>query len=86
MKRAHLGLIFLTLLLDLIGFSILFPIYRELLAFYEPQMAPLLGWLPAEWLTDEHTDRRLGFIGGILLSLYSLCQFFLSAFLGSPGR
>lgn len=83
-RRRLLGLLFLTLFLDLAGFSILFPLGPDLLEFYlsrEAQgglLAMLLGLITP--LTEAAAPEEQQFLltvlfGGVLTGLYSLLQF-----------
>ncbi|MDX2108641.1 MAG: MFS transporter [Verrucomicrobiota bacterium] len=81
--RSRMGIIFLTLFIDLVGFSIIFPLGPSLLAWYLPQetTGSLLGQLvhflnqfahePGEGISFSTTV----LFGGVLASLYSLLQF-----------
>ena len=64
---------------DLVGFSIVFPLFRELLALYQAQIDPLLAWLP-DFGAD--LDQRLALVGGVLFAVYSLAQFASSRWWG----
>jgi len=90
-KRA-LGVIFLTVFLDLVGFSVIFPLFPAMLHYYLELEGPnslighltdtLAGFAPnaveAEFLTTV-------LFGGVIGSLYSLLQFFSSAFWGATS-
>lgn len=83
---APLGLVLLTLYLDLVGFSIVFPIYAELLQHYGGAPGGLLGRFnalleAAFGVGDPH--RHAAFFGGVLTGLYSLLQFLVTPFWGS---
>lgn len=90
-KRAlSLGVIFLTLLIDLIGFSIIFPLGPDLVAYYLKidGQSGVLGWLLTE---SEAAARALGqshafadvLFGGLLTSFYAVLQFVFSPFWGA---
>ncbi len=90
-KRAlSLGVIFLTLLIDLIGFSIIFPLGPDLVAYYLKidGHSGVLGWLLSE---SESVARALGqshafadvLFGGLLTSFYAILQFVFSPFWGA---
>ena len=90
-KRAlSLGVIFLTLLIDLIGFSIIFPLGPDLVAYYLKidGQSGLLGWLLSG---SESAARALGqshafadvLFGGLLTSFYAILQFVFSPFWGA---
>jgi MFS family permease len=85
-----LGVIFLTLFIDLAGFSIIFPLFPEMLTFYMEKdgSAGLLGGLlsildqVAEISgTGEHFAPVL--FGGVLGSLYAFLQFAFAPFWGA---
>jgi MFS family permease len=82
--RTTLRVVFVTLFLDLIGFSIIFPLFPGMLEYYSAQSppSPLFGAL---YGLLEHMTATLGvsgghwgiivLFGGVLGSLYSLLQF-----------
>lgn len=89
-KRAlSLGVIFLTLYIDLVGFSIIFPLGPDLIHHYLglEGHSGLLGWM-FQWteslarLFSNHTDTAV-FFGGIISSLFSMLQFVFAPFWGS---
>ena len=84
-SKQTLGIIFLTLFLDLVGFSIIFPLFPAMLDYYLPSgageqsllgslVAPLARWAEASGAADPHFMTAVLF-GGILGSLYSILQF-----------
>ncbi|MFT7486992.1 MAG: MFS family permease [Candidatus Paceibacteria bacterium] len=84
-----LGLVFLTVFIDLIGFSIIFPIFPQLLEHYVQLEGAdsLIGKLQS--FLVELTGSREGadfavvtLFGGILGSIYSLLQFLFAPFWG----
>ena len=90
-KRAlSLGVIFLTLYIDLIGFSIIFPLGPDLLGHYlaTDGRSGALGWLLAQ--TDA-LARSFGrdnafaavLFGGVLSSFFSVLQFVFAPFWGA---
>jgi MFS family permease len=89
-RPLSLGVIFLTLLIDLIGFSIIFPLGPDLIGYYlrTDGQSGILGWLLAE---SDSLARALGkdhafaavLFGGVLFSLYSILQFVFSPFWGA---
>ena len=89
-RPLSLGIIFLTLYIDLIGFSIIFPLGPDLLAHYLnlEGHTGALGWLLAQ--TDA-LARALGkdsnfaavLFGGVLTSFFSVLQFVFSPFWGA---
>ncbi|MAJ28911.1 hypothetical protein CBD41_05840 [bacterium TMED181] len=84
--KRPLGAILLTLFLDLVGFSIIFPLFPAILDSYrgDPLLEGLLTFLqslsPEIGLGDP---RLITLFGGVLGSLYSFLQFLLSPFWGS---
>jgi MFS family permease len=86
-KRA-LGIVWLTVFIDLVGFSIIFPIFPAMLEWYLPREASgsLLHSLIElfESLTRGHNQEFLVAVlfGGFLGSLYSFLQFFAAPFWG----
>lgn len=90
-KRAlSLGVIFLTLYIDLIGFSIIFPLGPDLIGYYLriDGAGGVLGWLIqqsdslAHALGRDHAFAAVLF-GGILTSFFSILQFIFAPFWGS---
>ncbi len=87
--RSSLGVIFLTLYIDLIGFSIIFPLFPSMLEYYlgREGTGGLLGAMLAgiEGLA-RHTGGTGNYLpilfGGVLGSLYSLLQFLFAPFWG----
>jgi len=84
-SRRTLGIVFLTLFLDLVGFSIIFPLFPAMLDYYLPDgagdgsllgrlIAPLADWAEASGADDPRFLTAVLF-GGILGSLYSILQF-----------
>ncbi len=85
-----LGLVFLTVFLDLVGFSIIFPIFPGLLEHYvelegaDSVIGRLQTWLVE--LTGSRANADFAVVtlfGGILGSIYSLLQFLFAPFWGS---
>jgi MFS family permease len=89
-RPLSLGVIFLTLLIDLIGFSIIFPLGPSLVAYYLriDGNSGLLGWLlsrseaVAHALGRDHAFAAVLF-GGVLTSFYSILQFVFAPFWGT---
>lgn len=88
-RPLSLGVIFLTLYIDLIGFSIIFPLGPDLLGHYLKLEGHTgaLGWLVAQ--TDA-LARAFGIgnyapvlFGGVLSSVFSLLQFVFAPFWGA---
>ncbi|NBY42990.1 MAG: MFS transporter, partial [Verrucomicrobia bacterium] len=87
-QRRILGLIFLTVFMDIIGFSIIIPLFPHLLNHYittEGAQGTLIGMLSsaAEWLGGTTTFQKTVLFGGLLSTLYSLLQFIFSPIWGS---
>jgi MFS family permease len=92
-SRSRLGVIFLTLFLDLVGFSIIFPLFPAMLDYYLPDGAgdgSLLGQLItplASWAEQSGADNpkfmTAVLFGGILGSLYSILQFICAPIWGA---
>lgn len=91
-SRQTLPIIFLTLFLDLVGFSIIFPLFPAMLDYYLPQDGSdsLLGSLiaPIAALAESSGAENPRFMtavlfGGILGSLYSLLQFICAPLWGA---
>jgi MFS family permease len=89
-KPLSLGVIFLTLYIDLIGFSIFFPLFPSMLDYYlgREGTGGLLGWLlgQVEALTrfsnlESHYTEVL--FAGFLGSIYSLLQFVFAPYWGA---
>ncbi len=85
--RSPVGIIFLTIFLDLVGFSIIFPLFPKMLQFYLPT-AGQSGWMAdvVHGLTNlsggASTLSVEVLFAGLLGSLYSVLQFFFSPFWG----
>ncbi len=88
-RQVSLGVIFLTLYIDLIGFSIIFPLFPAMLEYYlgREGHGGLFGWLLAHIdafarLTGGGGGYTPVLFGGILGSLYSLLQFLFAPYWG----
>ena len=89
-RRASLGVIFLTLYIDLIGFSIIFPLIPDLLGHYlrtDGQSGLLASLLAlseagARAIGHSHNFAEVLF-GGIIGSLFSILQFIMAPIWGS---
>jgi MFS family permease len=89
-RPLSLGVIFLTLLIDLIGFSIIFPLGPDLVEYYLriDGGSGLLGWLIGQ---SEAAARAVGqnhafaavLFGGVLTSFYAILQFVFAPFWGA---
>lgn len=91
--KRTLAIIFLTLFLDLVGFSIIFPLFPAMLDYYLPHSSghdSLLGQLiqPLFQLAENSGAKDPRFMtavlfGGILGSLYSILQFIFAPIWGA---
>jgi MFS family permease len=76
--RTSVGVIFLVLFLDLVGFSILFPLYAGMLEHYggagHGLLAQMMGWIEGLY-PDADPVQRHALFGGLLGAFYSLLQF-----------
>jgi MFS family permease len=89
-RPLSLGVIFLTLLIDLIGFSIIFPLGPDLVEYYLriDGRTGILGWLlarsemVAHALGRDHAFAAVLF-GGLLTSFYAILQFVFAPFWGA---
>jgi MFS family permease len=89
-RPLSLGVIFLTLLIDLIGFSIIFPLGPDLITYYLRVDAGsgILGWILAQSEAAAHAlgrDHAFAAVlfGGVITSFYSILQFVFAPFWGS---
>jgi MFS family permease len=89
-KPLSLGAIFLAIFIDLLGFSIIFPLFPAILSHYlqVDGSGGFLGWLLAQIdalarLTGSHDNYREVLFGGLLGSLYGFLQFLFSPVWGS---
>ena len=87
-QRRILGLIFLTVFMDIVGFSIIIPLFPHLLDHYirnEGAVGTLIGTLnsAAEWLGGDTVFKKTVLFGGLLSTLYSLLQFIFSPIWGA---
>ncbi len=89
-RPLSLGVIFLTLYIDLIGFSIVFPLGPQLIEYYLKidGQSGLLGWMLtksndlAHAFGQDHAFAAVLF-GGLITSFYSILQFVFAPFWGS---
>ena len=85
-QRSILGIVFLTVFLDMVGFSIIFPLFPRMLEHYleaegsSSLVGDLKGWLEG---FAENDWAVIVLFGGILGSLYSLLQFLFAPFWGA---
>ena len=87
-QRRTLGLIFLTVFMDIVGFSINIPLFPHLLTHYiesEGSVGTLIGSLKsaAEWMGGDTVFKKTVLFGGLLSTLYSLLQFVFSPIWGA---
>lgn len=87
-QRRTLGLIFLTVFMDIVGFSIIIPLFPHLLEHYirtEGSAGTLIGALnsAAEWMGGDTVFKKTVLFGGLLSTLYSLLQFIFSPIWGA---
>jgi MFS family permease len=87
-QRRVLGLIFLTVFMDIVGFSIIIPLFPHLLEHYiktEGSAGTLIGALSsaAEWLGGDTVFKKTVLFGGLLSTLFSLLQFIFAPIWGS---
>ncbi|HLP01884.1 MAG TPA: MFS transporter [Opitutaceae bacterium] len=88
-KKTSLGVIFLTLYLDLIGFSIFFPLFPAMLDHYLAREGRdgVLGWFLGHIETFAPSLHGGGYtavlFGGIIASLYSFLQFVFAPIWGA---
>ncbi len=84
-KKTGLGSIFLVLFVDLIGFSIVFPLFPEMMRWYGDQSGSLLALLmqPVDALFPGVDPlQRAALFGGLLGALYAGLQFIAAPFWG----
>ncbi len=82
---ASTSTVLLVLFLDLVGFSIMFPMFERILHFYGEDSGGMLqavnGWLDATFdISDQ--GRHAALFGGVLAALYSVIQFVVTPFWG----
>jgi MFS family permease len=88
-RSLSLGVIFLTLYIDLIGFSIIFPLGPDLLDYYLnlEGHTGVLGWLLTQIDTLARTFRIENYapvlFGGVLSSFFSILQFIFAPLWGA---
>ncbi len=82
---ARLGVVFLVLFLDLVGFSIVFPLFAAMLEHYEKAQDPLvlavLGAFQA-LVPSADAGQRAAFFGGLLGAGYAGLQFLAAPWWG----
>ena len=85
-KKSPIGVLFLTVFVDLVGFSIIFPLFPDMLEYYAGADS-FFGGLIANLaeLSGEEGDKKftaMVLFGGILGSLYSILQFIFAPMWG----
>jgi len=91
-RPLSLGVIFLTLYIDLIGFSIIFPLVPDILSHYlsVEGHSGILGTLVAGsesvsgWLGKDRNFAAV-LLGGVLSSIYALIQFLSAPYWGATS-
>ncbi len=82
---ASMGVVFLVLFLDLVGFSIVFPLYGAMMDYYQAQDAGLFK-LVTDWIHGlvPHAGReqQAAVFGGLLAAIYSGIQFVVAPMWG----
>ncbi|MBH55150.1 MAG: MFS transporter [Opitutaceae bacterium] len=87
--KVGIGIVFLTIFIDLVGFSIIFPLFPDMLDYYlrleqesgnKGGLSQLIQILPEK--TQHGLNLQTVLFGGILGSLYSLLQFVFSPIWG----
>ncbi len=92
-RDRRIGIVFLTIFLDLVGFSIIFPLFPAMLDYYLPDgggegsllgrmIAPLTAFAERAGAEDPRFMTAVLF-GGILGSLYSILQFIFAPIWGA---
>ncbi len=92
-KRSTFGVVFLTIFLDMVGFSVLFPLFPEMLDHYLDRESMQGGGLVSDFVSmiqqysfvgsDSHSFRiETVIFGGALGSLYAILQFFFAPIWG----
>lgn len=86
-RRGILGLVFLTVFLDMVGFSIIFPLFPEMLEWYVGKEGDgsAVGRLAASLagMVGDDDFAVIVLFGGILGSLYSGAQFLFAPIWGA---
>ena len=87
-QRRILGLIFLTTFMDIVGFSVIIPLFPHLLEYYiktEGASGTLIGALSAaaEWMGGDTVFKKTVLFGGLLSTLFSLLQFIFAPIWGA---
>ena len=86
MKKPTLLIVFLTVFIDVVGFSIIFPLFPEMLDYYieldgkDSLIGSLVAWLSKFAGDDKNAVATL--FGGVLGSLYGFLQFLFAPIWG----
>ena len=86
--RTVLKTMFLTLFVDLIGFSIIFPLFPNMLEYYKMVegdtglFGMIMGWISSITGTSEG-KATLALFGGFLVFIYSFLQFIMAPVFGT---
>ena len=87
MKKPTLLIVFLTVFIDVVGFSIIFPLFPEMLDYYlkldgkESLIGSLVAWLDQFAGGDKNAVATL--FGGVVGSLYGFLQFVFAPIWGA---
>ena len=87
MKKPTLLIVFLTVFIDVVGFSIIFPLFPEMLDYYieldgkDSLIGSLVAWLSKFAGDDKNAVATL--FGGVLGSLYGFLQFLFAPIWGA---
>jgi len=87
MKKPTLFIVFLTVFIDVVGFSIIFPLFPAMLDYYLPLegedslIGSLVAWLGKFTGGDKNAVATL--FGGVLGSLYGVLQFIFAPIWGA---
>src|SRR5207249_1133339 len=86
-RKSPIGVIFLTIFVDMVGFSIIFPLFPEMLKFYlgregrEGALGALLKTLESAF--GQSSEQQVAVLfGGVLGSLYAVLQFIFAPLCG----
>jgi MFS family permease len=84
-RPSGLGVIFLVLFVDLVGFSIVFPLFGHMLEYYTTHDRGLLAWamgIVDGWFPTTEPWQRAALFGGLIGFCYSGLQFLAAPFWG----
>ena len=84
-RPASLGIIFLVLFVDLVGFSILFPLFGHMLEYYTAQESGLFASVMRvvdAWFPGASHWERAALFGGLIGATYASLQFIAAPFWG----